>query len=599
MLSLAAALASLGSGCSEPKAVANPDIVIYLCDTLRADHLGAYGYKRDTSPNIDLLAEDAIVFENALAPSSWTKASTASLMTGLYPVQHRANGRDTRVSDKIQLLSETLKARGYYSAGIVTNPFVSETFGFDQGYDVFEFIGRAVAETLMDKVEQILANREKEKPLFLYVHSIDPHAPYDAPAPFGTVYSEKQHLRVPDALNAKSKPNDIRSVVDSYDSEILYHDEQFKRLVDSLKAEGLYDECMFWFVSDHGDEFIEHGRGGHGRQLFNESLHIPMILKLPNNQFAGTRVSALSSLIDVVPTVSGYLGEFPPEQSEGLDLMVNLTGRGDRPPLYLHLDLMVEQLFVASGVINGNYKYMVESLPLQREFLFDLDADPKEKSNLIKSHPEVAAELATLVKIHEQARRSGLTLKIVGKGTQRVRARLRTEGKVTDLEPFELEEGDEASVDESGQVVTLELTLKEFLSNIGKLPTSDIDTVTLRTDPPDAGFTVELLELVDSEIECPLYLGLDRIPGKVPQFLSPTDPVLLTSDLGLLFRKDRNRAGSNTRGDAKKVKQPKPGMYVLALEEIKHEAIESLPEDLRKQLEELGYLGAETEEEPK
>lgn len=594
---LAAAL--LAATCSPPAAPSRPDIVVYLCDTLRADHLGAYGYERETSPNIDRLAADSIVFERALAPSSWTKASTASLLTGLYPTQHNANDRDSRLPGGIKLLSERLQELGYHTIGIITNPFVSNTFGFKKGYDEFEFIGRAVAEELIVRVNAALDARPKDKPLFLYVHSIDPHSPYSPPAPHKQAFTKTPSIGVPDSLSPASTVKQLRAVIDSYDSEILYHDLSFGELVDRLKSDGIYDDCMFWLVSDHGDEFAEHGRGGHGRQLFDESLHIPMILKLPGNQRAGKRVTALSSLIDVVPTVMGYLGEFPPDESEGLDLLVDIDERETRLPYFLHLDLMVEQLFVSNGVISGDYKYIEEMLPLQRSFLFNIKKDPREKNNLIHEQPRIAAELAMLVKMHEQGQRAGLTLRLVGEEHTKVRAVLRTAGKFTGVDSLEVEENDTATIDETGQVLTLNLALDEFESNIGKLRTSDIDTFTLHLEPSDAEVTVELLEVEGVKGDFPLFLGLDRAIAPVPHTLEPKSPELLTADLGLLFRKERTLASKAKRGQATQVEQPPAGLYVVALEAIESEDIASMPQDVRDQLEELGYLGSELEEEPK
>ncbi|MFT5284179.1 MAG: arylsulfatase A-like enzyme [Planctomycetota bacterium] len=587
-------LAVLGTACDAQKEAPRPNIVFYLCDTLRADHLGTYGYERNTTPNIDLMAKDAIVFENAFAPSSWTKASTASLLTGLGPRQHNANGRDTRLSDRVQLISETLKELGYYNTGIITNPFVSETFGFDQGYDEFQFLGRALAEKLIDKVVEALDKRPIEKPFFLYVHSIDPHAPYHAPKPYQQAFTDKEWIGNPDMLHSESTPTDIRAEIDSYDGELLYHDAQFKRLITKLKSEGLYENSMIWFVSDHGDEFLEHGRGGHGRSLFKESIHIPMILKLPGNQRSGTRVKVPASSIDVVPTMLSYLNVLPPKESEGIDLLTNLTERSSRPTLFLDLDLMVEKLYVATGVIQGQYKYVEETLPEPRSFLFDLEADPEEKVNLIESHPETVAELAMMLKIHNQGQQAGITVRIVGKGSNSLVATLRTDGKFIDVVPMEMEPGDILEIDESGQLLTLQLELKDFRSNIGNLRTSDIDSFTVKLDPPNANLMVESMELLDSAQEIPLFLGNDRVKTSLPHSVSINDPAIITEDLGLLFRKERMAASMHVRGDVDRVLQPPPGMYVVALKEVAREEIDSMSDEIRKQLEDLGYLGHDT-----
>ncbi len=193
----------LGSDCGSPQGARQadqadrpPHIVVYLADTLRADHLGLYGHSRPTSPRLDALGEEAVVFERAYAPSSWTKASTASLLTGLDPLAHGAVSRRHRVPSRTVLVAEALSERGYRTGAVVTNPHVVARFGFDQGFDAFRDLGKLgirPRELRSDRVHRELVDllpRRGGPPVFLYVHTIDPHAPNNPPAPYDRLFTD-------------------------------------------------------------------------------------------------------------------------------------------------------------------------------------------------------------------------------------------------------------------------------------------------------------------------------------------------------------------------------------------------------------------------
>lgn len=164
-----------------PRPVVKHNVVIYLVDTLRADHLGVYGYERETSPRLDAFAKDAVVFERAYAPSSWTKPSTASLLTGLHPRRHGGITRDNKLADRIELLSEHLDALGYHTVAFMTNPNTVAMWGFDQGFDVFYDIHnpdhQPKAEDVANKVFEHM-DAHADQPFFYYIHTLDPHDPY-------------------------------------------------------------------------------------------------------------------------------------------------------------------------------------------------------------------------------------------------------------------------------------------------------------------------------------------------------------------------------------------------------------------------------------
>jgi arylsulfatase A-like enzyme len=236
-----------------------PNVIVYLVDTLRRDHLGVYGHRRDTSPRVDAFARDAIVFDNAYAPSSWTRPSTASLMTGLSPSRHRAIGRLDVVRPEHWALSEHFQAAGYRTLGFVTNPNVLAVWGFDQGFDSYLDIDAESLSTRADRViDQVLRALDALAPderFFLYVHTLDPHAPYAPPPPYDQMFEVS---------------GDESAAL--YDGEIAFGDEQFGRMIDWLRQRQKYDDTLIVFLSDHGEEFLDHSGTEHGHTLFEEDV---------------------------------------------------------------------------------------------------------------------------------------------------------------------------------------------------------------------------------------------------------------------------------------------------------------------------------------
>lgn len=327
-----------------------PDVVVYLIDTLRADHLGCYGYGRGTTPAIDAFAAEALLFEQMVAQSSWTKASVASIFTGLWPRDHAANTRADKLGDAATTLAERLHESGYATAAFVTNPNVTESFGFDQGFEEFRYLGAiSDAEMVRQEVMAWLDARRDARPLFLYVHTLDPHSPYLPPEEqrrrFAPEVADvlatggKAHL---DDLQAGRVPvteTELARVRALYDAEIAFADWSFGRFLDDLRQRGRYEPALVALVSDHGEEFHEHGDFTHGRNLHVESLHVPLIVKPPGG---GTpaRVAAPVQHVDLLPTILTAAGLPVPAGLEGRDLLAVARGAvGERRIFsYLHLD---------------------------------------------------------------------------------------------------------------------------------------------------------------------------------------------------------------------------------------------------------------------
>ena len=282
-----------------------PNIVIYLVDTLRADHLGVYGYGRDTSPVLDRWAQGGVVFEQAYAPSSWTKPSMVSLFSGLDPISHGVEDRLDVIPENVQLLAERLKGLGYSTFGAVTNPNVLPQWGFGRGFDEYADLDSNGHGTPADKVSDYVAQKIEElsqnQPFLLYLHVIDPHFPYQPPPPYDT--------RFP-----RSRAVPVNMSMSQYDGEVAFVDSQFGRLLDLLGEHGLDDDTLTIFAADHGEEFWEHGALGHGGTLFEEVVRVPLVIRFPQGRHAGTRVDTRVTLSDLFPTMLGLLGESLPSR---------------------------------------------------------------------------------------------------------------------------------------------------------------------------------------------------------------------------------------------------------------------------------------------
>lgn len=315
-----------------------PQNLILICwDTVRADHLGAYGHDReDCTPNIDAWAERATVFERVSACACWTKPSVPSYMTGTLPLQHgvyRGSSKDGAgvVSDvlpaKSVTLAEVLQRAGFQTAAVIRNAQLRKGQGIEQGFDTYDDQGGDARE-IRWKAMDFLLERDPERPFLLYLHMLDAHWPYPVPDEFATKYASQESVDLFRGKNWKQLRDEINhgerpfvgaerdEMIALYDGAISYLDHEFGRLMTFLEREGLLEDTAIALVSDHGEEFGEHGRIGHGHGLYEGLLHVPWILSVPGQ--AGQRIQRSASLLDLMPTLLGVMGvEAPP--TEGID----------------------------------------------------------------------------------------------------------------------------------------------------------------------------------------------------------------------------------------------------------------------------------------
>jgi choline-sulfatase len=357
-------------------------IVFVSIDTLRADHLPAYGYRQVRTPGIDALAADGVVFERAYAHAPQTLPSHASILSGLLPFETgvRDNVGFTIKSD-VRLLPQMLKERGYATGGVVSSFVLRAETGIDRGFDFFD--GR-MPEAAPDQpigeierrgdqslkiAEQWLAAQTSPR-LFLFFHIYEPHKPYAPPARF-----------------AEYAP---------YDGEIAAADEIVGRLFDTLKARGWYDGATIVLFSDHGEGLGDHGEQEHGLFLYDATIRVPLIVKLPGKRRAGTRITAPVQEIDLVPTVLDWVGMQKPAELRGRSLVPVLEGRESDPGTAA----------IYSEALYGRYHYGWSELyalthpryrfiKAPRPELYDLERDPGETHNLAADQPETAASMQT------------------------------------------------------------------------------------------------------------------------------------------------------------------------------------------------------------
>ena len=293
---LAAALALLAGACADEAPAPPPNLVLITVDTLRADHLGAYGHERATSPNLDALADDGVRFDAPVAPSPWTLPSLTSIHTGLYPSEHGAVRKDTRLADETGTLAEALQGAGYRTIGLVANVLASEQYGLDRGFDHFDASptwtedpsgsSELLTHLARGALDDVVA--AGDEPFFLWVHYFDPHSPYLAhprfcfadpswPAPLTNRELTALRTEIASLPNAANLPAG-QHARDLYDEEVAHTDEWIGVLLEALEAIDSERVTVIAMTSDHGEAFYEHEAFGHGKWVYDELVRLPLIL---------------------------------------------------------------------------------------------------------------------------------------------------------------------------------------------------------------------------------------------------------------------------------------------------------------------------------
>ena len=408
-------------GCA--RQTAPRSVVLIAVDTLRADHLGVYGYDRPTSPRLDARARNGVVFEHVVSTSSWTLPAFASLYTGQFPGRHGAGTanrpraalglpedrskaedgsqrraraeRFTPLAPSSSTLGEILSENGYSTAAIMSNPFLDKAFGVAQGFQNYDYARKRRANAIVDRALNWLEGRTEES-FFLVVHFMDPHLPYDAPSPFRGRFTDGTDSRLGYPVRSVHRlrrqipnfsPEDRAFIEAAYDEEIAYLDEQLGRLFDGLEELGLWQTSLVLFTSDHGEEFFEHGGFEHGHSLHEEVVRVPLIVWGPDVD-AG-RVNAPASIADIAPTILEATGSTHNAQHDGASLLGSLQGSSRLPGRGLVTEGTIWNKAGLRSVLLWPYKIIFRrNSPPE---LFDLEADPAELNNLMDSQDSSVA----------------------------------------------------------------------------------------------------------------------------------------------------------------------------------------------------------------
>lgn len=298
----------------------NPDIFIFLLDACQASHLGTYGYARPTSPNIDRFAQDALVFENAYANASFTRSSVATLFTGLYPETHKVRILKQKLPREFLTLPEYLKGKGYRTSLFTSSANVSRTVGFARGVDDYKtFIGEWRRGSERGISPSFRSWLPRSGPLFSYVHYMEPHLPISPPPPYLNMFGKPEsstpiqriidNSPTPDHKKNSLTPAEINTVVNNYDSAIAFADGEVGKLLESLRETGRYEKGLIVILSDHGESLYERGLWGHGFVVYEETAHVPLIIKFPAAMNLRGRVSTIVELADIFPTILDIFGQ--------------------------------------------------------------------------------------------------------------------------------------------------------------------------------------------------------------------------------------------------------------------------------------------------
>jgi arylsulfatase A-like enzyme len=301
-----------------------PGVHILLIDGCHADHLGVYGYHRDTSPQIDRFARDSVVFDNAIANATFTRSSVASIFTGFHPHRHKLRVLTNRLPKGLFMLPEFMQQKGYKTAILTEAGNISRFFGFGQGVDKYQKVFRRWDDPryLENNMYNFFCDWIKNPgPLFTYIHFRAPHFPIIPPPPFLDMYKEKEKQGIPkkDRLILRLKQlakeghrfsaGEIKDVIDDYDSTIRFVDDEVGKLLDKLKEKKLYESSFVILTADHGEALYEHGYWGHGQNVYHETSRVPLIVKFPAQMKLKGRVERVTQLVDIFPTFAALFGE--------------------------------------------------------------------------------------------------------------------------------------------------------------------------------------------------------------------------------------------------------------------------------------------------
>ncbi len=389
------------------------NVLLISIDTLRPDHLGAYGYERDTSPNIDGVARRGSIFLNAISTTSWTLPAHVSLLTGMDIATHGVANDGISIHPDIPLLAESLQAAGWRTAAFCSSPYLNPAFGFGRGFDLYHntdleksdfedtvFLedryqwNEVHADITSPRIEELTVDwldKNKGEKFFLFLHLWDPHFDFIPPPPYDTLFDPDYqgevsplHFMFNEAINPNMDPRDLEHIIALYDGEIAFTDHYLGLIFRRLKELDLWEDTLVIITGDHGEEFFEHGLKGHRESLYDETVKIPLIIKLPGGAGQDRKIAQQVSIIDIAVTILDYLGIEPPPPMQGVSLLPLIRGEDlpDDRGAFLELD------YILKAFRTNGFKLLFNVDHLQTTIL-DLKKDKKEThQHLVTSEEE-------------------------------------------------------------------------------------------------------------------------------------------------------------------------------------------------------------------
>lgn len=419
----------LSAASCRPQIDERPSFIVIVVDTLRADHLGSYGYVGDISPHLDRVAAESVVFDNCFSQAPWTPPSMGTLFTSLYPEVHGLHRfkdhqfldptsgklRATVLSAEAVTLAESLRDAGYRTSAFIANPWLHRDWGLDQGFDHFDDsrIGKNTpAGYLVSRARTWLEGRARADPFFMYLHFMEVHGPYVATEhDFRVMWNAVAH-GPPRVLEESESPGGHLNVHPPWADETLrtrlaywkaryaagvrLFDRRISGFLKYLRKSGILDRSYLIVTSDHGEELFEHKGWGHGESLHDHQLRVPLIIRPPRGQGGARRVARFVRLIDLMPTLLSLAGAVEPEGVQGVDLSPLLRDEEVGPPAVVFSTGVIDRPDMFS-VRTQRYKLVVDG---SERTLFDLAADPGETIDVSDSETAAAADLNRMLTEH-------------------------------------------------------------------------------------------------------------------------------------------------------------------------------------------------------
>ncbi|HEY7819263.1 MAG TPA: sulfatase, partial [Vicinamibacteria bacterium] len=444
-----------------------PSIVLVLVDTLRRDYLGFHGFEGPVSPNLDWLAKESTVFENAFTQAPWTKPSIASLFTSLHPDTHGLDNHEglfgARESQLLTTgvlpssavtLAEALRGAGYRTAAFVSNPWLDERYGFHQGFETYELV--EALPSILERARDFALGTTSRGPFFLYLHFMDVHGPYDAPeADFEAMQAseslEPRAVPVPggglppylEGISwfgaADLKDRDFGEIVSfrltrsrtaraRYAANVLDFDRSIAPFLNEIRNSDRNDDTLLVLTSDHGEELLEHGGWDHGFNLYDHQLRVPLLIRAPGARESGRRLSRIANLVDVMPTLLALAKVEAPDGLEGRDLM------GPEDAASATFAAATKHREGVHSVRKGRYK-LIRDGRTGTESLFDVEADSAEYRDVASVKKSEAERLSSLLARHIERSRGARLHPEMADIPEEIRKQLEALGYLTETRP--------------------------------------------------------------------------------------------------------------------------------------------------------------------